>query len=208
MLPEKKPEPRLLVIDQVTVLAEGFGEAVTAERLRIYAEDLADIPLDSLAVAFRRARRELKFFPKICELRDLAGANREQQEDAEARAAWDAVVDFADKYVQSDVHGDYHISRGCRPTPPPVLSDRIVDSVRRSGGWRVYKTLLGSGNFPFLQKRFFQEYLAWERVEGVEPRKMLAAGGMEDSFRQLVAGKCMGGALPACEPSEVPTGTD
>jgi hypothetical protein len=56
------------------VLAEAFGEGVTAERQALYAEALADIGPDQLGIAFRRARNELKWFPKIAEIRELAGA--------------------------------------------------------------------------------------------------------------------------------------
>ena len=60
--------------DQLTILAEAFGEKLTEERLDIYCGSLADIQQKPLDVAFRRARRELKWFPKIAELRELAGA--------------------------------------------------------------------------------------------------------------------------------------
>lgn len=60
--------------DELTILAEAFGERLTEERQEIYCAGLADIGQDRLAVAFRRARYELKWFPKLAELRDLAGA--------------------------------------------------------------------------------------------------------------------------------------
>ena len=62
------------VAEQLTILAEAFGESMTAQRLMIYAHDLGDIAFEELAAAFQRARRECRFFPKISELRELAGA--------------------------------------------------------------------------------------------------------------------------------------
>jgi hypothetical protein len=59
--------------DQLTIMAEAFGEKLTEERQEIYCAGLAEIPRDRLEVAFRRARYELKWFPKIAELRELAG---------------------------------------------------------------------------------------------------------------------------------------
>jgi hypothetical protein len=52
------------------VLAEAFGECekVSPQRLQIYAGDLADLDPRQLDIAFKRARTELKFFPKISEL--------------------------------------------------------------------------------------------------------------------------------------------
>jgi len=60
--------------DQLTVLAETFAEVLSEPRQEIYLEGLADIPRVHLEVAFRRAHRELKYFPKLAELREFAGA--------------------------------------------------------------------------------------------------------------------------------------
>ena len=60
--------------DELTILAEAFGERLTEERQEIYCAGLADIRQDRLALVFRRARYELKWFPKLAELRELAGA--------------------------------------------------------------------------------------------------------------------------------------
>jgi len=60
--------------DELTILAEAFGETLTEQRQEIYCSGLADIRQDHLSVAFRRARYELKWFPKLAELRELAGA--------------------------------------------------------------------------------------------------------------------------------------
>ena len=60
--------------DELTVLAVAFGERLTEERQELYCRSLADVAQEQLRVAFRRARCELKWFPKIAELRELAGA--------------------------------------------------------------------------------------------------------------------------------------
>jgi hypothetical protein len=59
--------------DELTVLAEAFGEPLTEQRQEIYCGSLADVGQDQLQIAFRRARCELKWFPKIAEIRELAG---------------------------------------------------------------------------------------------------------------------------------------
>src|SRR5215471_7190228 len=61
--------------NELTTLAEAFGEPLTDQRQDIYFGGLADIPQDQLRVAFRRARYELKWFPKLAELRGLAGVS-------------------------------------------------------------------------------------------------------------------------------------
>ncbi len=60
--------------DQLTILAEAFGETLTEQRQEIFCSGLADIHQNQLQSAFRRARYELKWFPKLAELRELAGA--------------------------------------------------------------------------------------------------------------------------------------
>lgn len=71
---ETVSEQRLLVIDQLTILGEAFGQQLTEERMRVYCSDLADLTVEQIKLACWKARRELKFFPKIAELRELAGA--------------------------------------------------------------------------------------------------------------------------------------
>jgi hypothetical protein len=60
--------------EQLSILGEAFGEPLTRERLKIYAADLEDIEPRQLAIAFRRARQELRFFPRIVEIRNFAAA--------------------------------------------------------------------------------------------------------------------------------------
>jgi hypothetical protein len=62
------------ISDELTILAEAFGEPLTEQRQEIYCAGLADIPKQQLHNGFRRARYELKWFPKLSELRELAGA--------------------------------------------------------------------------------------------------------------------------------------
>jgi hypothetical protein len=59
-------------VDELTALGEAFGEGLTAERQAIYVTSLADIPIDQLRQAIRAAIQELKWFPKVAELRELA----------------------------------------------------------------------------------------------------------------------------------------
>ena len=173
------------LVEQVTILAEAMGETMTLARLKIYAGDLVDINQTALEIAFQRARRECHFFPKIAELRKFAGTGEGNQEDAEARRSWDVVMDFVRKYVGNDIYGHYGPEHGWY-TRWPILSDRILDTVRRIGGWKVLACITNE-NFPFVQKRFFDEYKAWTAVEKVDlneliqemPRLHLAAETMD-----------------------------
>jgi hypothetical protein len=69
------------IINQLTILGEAFGERWTDERQEIYCTGLLDIPQEQLKIAFKRACYELKWFPKLAELRELAGAPCESEKD-------------------------------------------------------------------------------------------------------------------------------
>jgi hypothetical protein len=74
MQDESRPDPdlKIWITNQVSVLAVMFGVDVTEELFEMYTEHLADIPKEQLQQAFWKASRDLKFFPKIAELRELA----------------------------------------------------------------------------------------------------------------------------------------
>lgn len=132
-LPTKKPNALLgWLTDQFTILAEAFGEPLTAARLNVYASDLADLEHSQLEVAFRRARRELDYFPKVAQLRRVAGADQTEKTDAETRKAWDVLIGFVQKYVGNDVYGNYGPEHGWYPKNFPKLSGQILDTVRRT----------------------------------------------------------------------------
>jgi hypothetical protein len=76
------------ISDQLTILAHCYSEEVTEERQEIYCADLREYPKQWLAAAFAEARRELKWFPKIAELRELAEACGKAQRDRTEEARW------------------------------------------------------------------------------------------------------------------------
>lgn len=99
--------------------------------------------------------------------------------EAEARAAWDTAIKFVEKYVGSDAEGRYGPEYGRygawgppdevtgkprHPAQYPQLPQRMLDVVRRTGGWIQYKRMTEDDQ-PFQQKRFFEEYMAWTAVE-------------------------------------------
>jgi hypothetical protein len=159
-------------LKQLVALAEVFKEPVTPECLAMFVESLADLSDDQIRLCVGHAFRELKWFPKPAELRELAGASQQQGQGAEARKAWDVLTRFVKKYVSNDVYGNFGPQHGWYPKSYPKLSDRILDTVRRTGGWKVYACMTGE-DFPFVQKRFFEEYATWAAVEQIEPGKLL-----------------------------------
>jgi hypothetical protein len=184
---QPQPQPSGILgwlVEQLTILAEAMGETMTPARLKIYASDLADIGQAQLAIAFQHARRQCRFFPKIAELRELAGASPRQNDDAEMRKAWDVLIRFVSKYVSNDVYGSYGPEHGWYSKTFPQLSDRLLATVRRTGGWKVYARMTDE-DFPFQQKRFFEEYQAWAAVENLDPGHILTTLSAAIAQRRL-----------------------
>jgi hypothetical protein len=166
------------IIEQLSLVALAKGQTYSPERLRINAEDLSDLPREALASAFHRARRELNFMPQVSEIRRLAGADPATQLDGEKRAAWDVLIKFVEKYVGCDAEEHFGPEYGSHsafgpyddhgvpkhPATYPQLPPRILDCVRRTGGWKQYKRMT-EDDHPFQQKRFFEEYENWEATE-------------------------------------------
>ena len=171
-LPQKKQSQSSSVewrTKQLLATAEVFREPLTAECLAMYVESLADLSDEQIRLCVGRAIRELKWFPKPAELRELVGCN---PKDAEARKAWDVLSQFVSRYVGNDVYGNYGPEHGWYSKSYPKLSDRILGTVRRSGGWKVYACMT-EADFPFIQKRFFEEYWASPAVEQIAPSRLL-----------------------------------
>jgi hypothetical protein len=152
------------ISDQLTVLAEAFGEPLTAERVEIYVGGLADISRDQLRVAFRRALYELKWFPKLAELRDLAGSKPEELK-VEAQAAWNYINDYLRKWgvARLPVRSD-----GKLVTAPP-LEPRLEYAVRQIGGlWRLNQVT--DETYHFIFRDFCEAYALAPLAELMAPQ--------------------------------------
>jgi len=66
-----KPEDKKNFLVLMAMLGEAFKEDVSSERAKIYFEFLQNHPLSDVTYAFKRAIRELKFFPKVSELIEM-----------------------------------------------------------------------------------------------------------------------------------------
>src|SRR5437667_1586299 len=121
------------ISDELTILAEAFGEPLTEERVEIYARGLIDIPRDRLEVAFRRALYEVKWFPKLSELRDFSGASADDQKKVEAQAAWN----YLNKYLAEWGVDRLPVRSAGQWITAPPLEPRLEYALRQIGGlWR------------------------------------------------------------------------
>jgi len=142
--------------------------------LALMAEILTQSATDEeIDGALTRCARERRYPIRLPDILQRIQGQEIPQLEAEGRKAWDLVTSFVSKWVQADVEGNYQITRGVRSSDPPKLAQRILDTVRRTGGWRAYKCMTND-DFPFQQKRFLEEYEAWTAVEQIVPSKLLS----------------------------------
>jgi hypothetical protein len=187
------------------------GLALMAKLLSARAEP------QSINAALERCLVECRYPIRLPDILQRIPGTEAADVDAEKRIAWETVQRFVRKYVGNDVlgkcgpefgwYGPQRNSLGeiVRPASYPQLCDRILDSVRRSGGWSVYLRMTDE-DFPFVQKRFFEEYEAWTGVERISDRARLLE---TPRGKALVAAKTMEperprAPVPAPSPSAAP----
>ena len=141
--------------------------------LALMAEILTQSATDEeINGALTRCARECRYPIRLPDILQRIQGQEIPKLEAEGRKAWDLVTSFVSKWVQSDVEGHYVITQGVRSSEPPKLAQRVLDTVRRTGGWRAYKCMTND-DFPFQQKRFLEEYEAWMAVEQIAPSRLL-----------------------------------
>ena len=164
-----------------------MGNAPTeAGALALMAELLCQQGSDGqIQIAMTRCARECRFPVRLPDVLQRIPGLEVSNIEAEMRKAWDVLIQFVDKFVMSNGEGAYSPQRHVVYGPVPTLNQRIIDSVRRSGGWRAYKCM-DEKDYPFQQKRFFEEYQAWIAVERIANSKLLT-----DAAKPLLVAKSM-----------------
>lgn len=189
----------LRVLETLTVFYAAVGNAPETDAgLALMARLLsARAEPQSINAALERCLVECRYPIRLPDILQRIPGTEPADVDAEKRIAWETVAKFVSKYVGNDVlgncgpefgwYGPQRDSQGkiVRPASYPKLCDRILDAVRRSGGWSVYLRMTDE-DFPFVQKRFFEEYEAWTCVQRLDTRLLETPQGKE-----LVAGKAM-----------------
>ena len=144
--------------DELTILAEAFGERLTEERQEIYCAGLADIQRERLAASFRRARYELKWFPKLAELRELSGASGTNYADGRPgpEEAWARM-----------------------PKGERIENDTVVWCEEERAAYEACRSLLLNGDLIGARMAFKERYereLAEVRAAGRPARWTISAG--------------------------------
>jgi hypothetical protein len=160
-------------VGKLSLLYQMVGNPPDPIALARMAEHLCRKATDpQIDAAIGRCAEECTYPVRLPHLMERLPGGRVDPGRSEALAAWDTVVQFADKWVQSDPYGHYRIDQGCRRTPPPHLSPRILDSVRLAGGWRAIRCM--KDDEPFVKKAFVEAYECWTAIREVPCDRLLA----------------------------------
>jgi hypothetical protein len=120
----------------------------------------ADPP--AINAALNRCMVECRFPVRLPDILARIPGTEAADVDAEKRCAWEVVEKFVDKWLRwNDDRTSAYIEKGA-----PPISKRVIDCVRRSGGWSLYLRMTDT-DFPFAQKRFFEEWEAWTEVDQI-----------------------------------------
>ena len=173
------------ISDQLTMLAEAFAEPLTEERMEIYVRALADVPQDRLRISFQRALRELTWFPKVAELRDLADANsekgnKESEQKVEADAAWTYVNDYLRKWGVDQLP----LYSGGEQIPAPPLDSRADYALRRIGGFHALHQM-DINRMPFVYRDFCEAYAQAPLAEQMAPRLQQQFGSLKTMAKTI-----------------------
>jgi hypothetical protein len=95
-VPRNKDEA---LVYQLNLLAEAFNEPLTANRIKVYVMALSDLSAPQLNHGLNRAVRELTFWPRPAELRELCTGIRARKSDTlRADEAWQWVMTYLDRH--------------------------------------------------------------------------------------------------------------
>lgn len=155
---------------------------------------LQRIPVEAVIAALGRCALEIAGagYQPTLSLGDITKRTgiptQSEVDDAECRAAWDALLLHADKYIVSNPEGDYVPRHYFElKVEIPELDPRTADTLRRVGGWKAVKTM-SEGDYPFVQKRSYEEYRAWSATDAALSRGALNGN---EAFKGLLASRSM-----------------
>lgn len=182
--------PAQAVLDRLKTFYMVMGNAPeTPAALVMMAEALAArAAVESINTSLNRCMLECHFPIRLPDIfQRIPGLDVDC--NAEKRLAWETVERFVAKWARwNSERIAVYIEPGA-----PQLAQRILDTVRRSGGWSSYLAMTDE-DFPHQQKRFFEEYQAWTEIQHVaaDPSKLLEM----PRVRELAAAKTMEPEIP------------
>lgn len=154
--------PKPAIIDQLVILAEAFGLPVSQARMEIYADMLADLPIEKIKAGIVHIIRTRSFagnLPTVAEIREAIDSEGVPME-SRAAIAWDKAM-----YALHS-HGPYQSIR----FDDPIIHHIIV----QWGGWTEF------GDWP-------AEQTHWKRRDFMKLYEQYAKnGGLPDPERHLI----------------------
>ncbi|HTA24716.1 MAG TPA: hypothetical protein VK763_14385 [Terriglobales bacterium] len=165
--------------------------------LAMMAEMLCQSGTDEqIALAMTRCSKECQFPVRLPDFMQRIPGLEISKAEAEMRGSWDVLMKYVSKWGRwgEDYHHAYIEQEA------PTLPARIVDTVRRTGGWGAYLQLSYSTDqrardANFEQQRYYEEYKAWTAVEhAISQNEAIAALEAPRSALRLATREAPGAA--------------
>lgn len=140
----------------MSALSEIHNQPASKEKIRLYVELLADIPVEFLALAFRKAAQQCRHFPTIADIRNIVQTDTQAIERFDGEEAWDRVKVIFHKHWHPDIglHGN-----------PPELDPAGEYALRQIGGMKRFASSdIASENW--VRKEFLEAYQRFHETGG------------------------------------------
>lgn len=154
----------LQVLEMLTTFYAAAGNAPDTDAgLALMAKFLsARADPQAINAALERCLVECRYPIRLPDILQRIPGTEAADMNADKRRAWDVVEEFASKWLRwNEDRTSAYIETGA-----PPISKRVIDCVRRSGGWSLYLRMTDA-DYPFAQKRFFEEWGAWTDVDRI-----------------------------------------
>lgn len=140
----------------LSALSEIHNQPASKEKIRLYAELLADAPVDALAVAFRKSAQQCRHFPTIADIRNILQTDLQQVERFDGEESWDRVKLIFRKHWHPDI--GFHSN-------PPNLDPAGEYALRQIGGMKRFANSDIAGE-NWVRKEFLEAYQRFHETGG------------------------------------------
>jgi hypothetical protein len=159
-----------------------MGTEIDPRALSFFVDDLEPLPDEVIQGALARCRREISSkngFPPALTIKDALDrcgvVSPADVEDAQCRAAWDALLKYAERFVCSDVEGNYYVVPLSRKTGevrrvPMRKSNQLVRIGRQQVGYCRPVHVVETIQPPKLGQRLFDSLRrigGWKQIKTI-----------------------------------------
>jgi hypothetical protein len=160
----------------LAAMAENYDKSMSKAGMRLYFQAVSDLTIEQFEQATSIAVRELKWWPKPAEIREIAGKLKPSERDKKEMLAITTANDANEAWAKALKH----IMDG-KARYGGTGIDEIDHTIRLMGGWPRMSEVK-TDEIPFREREFIEKYKTWsqvEQIERIEGEKILDALGYD-----------------------------